>query len=76
MVDVVPDSPADKAGIGPGMKIIGVDGRVFTDELLQAAIKNSGKIKSVELLAENATYYTNFKLNYSGERPLPTLGTR
>jgi predicted metalloprotease with PDZ domain len=73
VVDVVPDSPADKAGIGPGMKIIGVDSRVFTDELLQAAIKNSSTTKSVELLAENATYYTNFRLNYSGGARYPHL---
>jgi predicted metalloprotease with PDZ domain len=64
VVDVVPGSPADKAGIGPNMKIIGVDGRVFTGELLKAAIKNSKNSKSVELLLENATYYKTFKLDY------------
>ena len=62
-----------KAGIGPNMKIIGVDGRVFTGELLKAAIKNSKNSKSVELLLENATYYKIVKLDYDQGPRYPHL---
>jgi predicted metalloprotease with PDZ domain len=73
VVDVVPGSPADKAGIGPGMKVVAVNGRKFTDDLLNDAIKNSPTSKSVELLMENATYYTTLKLAYDKGLQYPHL---
>src|SRR5437763_3441642 len=37
--DVIEGSPASKAGIGPGMKVIAVDGKSYSSENLRDAIK-------------------------------------
>lgn len=38
IVDVIPDSPAAKAGLGPGMKIVAVNGRRFSAKVLKDAL--------------------------------------
>jgi predicted metalloprotease with PDZ domain len=73
VIDVVPGSPADKAGIGPGMKLLAVNGRKFDDDLLKDAIKATPSSKSIELLFENATYYMTAKLSYDGGPRSPHL---
>ena len=73
VVDVVPGSPADKAGLGPGMKIIAVNERKFDDDLLKDAVANTPKSKSVELLVENGTYFSTKKLDYDGGMRSPHL---
>jgi predicted metalloprotease with PDZ domain len=72
--DVVPDSPAAKAGVGPGMRLVAVNGRRWTREILRAAIKASGGGKSpVELLVENGDFYRTYRLDYSGGERYPRL---
>jgi predicted metalloprotease with PDZ domain len=73
IVDVVPGSPADKAGVGPRMKVIAVDGRKFDEELLKDAIKATPTSKGVDLLVENASYYSTKKLHYDGGPRYPHL---
>jgi predicted metalloprotease with PDZ domain len=73
IVDVVPGSPADKSGLGPNMKIIAVNGRKFDDDLLKDALAATLKTKSIELLLENASYYTTIKLDYDGGPRNPHL---
>ena len=73
IVDVVPGSPADKAGLGPNMKIIAVNGRKFDEDLLKDAVAATPKTKSIELLLENASYYTTAKLDYDGGPRNPHL---
>ena len=70
IADTIEDMPAAKAGIGPGMKLIAVNGKKFTGDSLRAALKE-GKSSSapIELLVENSDYYHTYKLDYhSGER--------
>jgi predicted metalloprotease with PDZ domain len=68
--DVLKDGVSDKAGIGPGMKILAVNGRAYTPDVLKAAIhdtKDSGP--AVELIVFNTGYYKVVKLDYhDGER--------
>jgi predicted metalloprotease with PDZ domain len=68
--DVIIGSPADKAGLAPGFKIIAVNGRAFTTELLRTAIKDAvGKGPDIELIVENTGYFKTIKLNYhDGEK--------
>ncbi len=73
IIDVVPGSPADKAGIGPNMKLIGVGGRKFDEDLLKDAVAASPTTKRVDLLLENATYFLNAKLDYDGGPRAPHL---
>ena len=73
VVDVVPGSSADKAGIGPNMKIVAINGRKFSDALLKDALGDSKQSKPVELLVENATYYSTVKLEYQRSHLHPHL---
>jgi hypothetical protein len=65
---------AAKAGIGPGMKLIAVNGRRFSTEVLHDALK-TGKASSLplELLVENTDYYKTYELDYHGGEKYPHL---
>ena len=73
VVDVVPGSPADKAGIGPNMKLLGINGRKFDEDLLKDALAATPKTGHIDLLLENATYFINAKLDYNGGPRYPHL---
>jgi predicted metalloprotease with PDZ domain len=62
--------PAAQAGITPGMKLIAVNGRKFTDHGLREAIREAkGTQQPIELLIQNADYFKTYKLDYhDGER--------
>jgi predicted metalloprotease with PDZ domain len=72
MIDVVPDSPAAKAGVGPGMRLVAVDGRRWTREALRDAIANS-RSHPIELLVANGEFYRTFRVEYSGGLRYPRL---
>jgi len=63
--DVIPGSPAYLAGIGPGMKLVAVNGRAWSKNVLQGALRvpKDGK-GSVDLLVENAKYFKTFSVAY------------
>jgi predicted metalloprotease with PDZ domain len=72
--DTVEGMPAAQAGIGPGMKLIGVNGRKFSADVLHDALRE-GKNSSapLELLVENTDYYKTVKLDYHGGEKFPHL---
>jgi predicted metalloprotease with PDZ domain len=74
VTDTIEGEIAAKAGIGPGMKVVAVNGRKFSPEILRDAIK-SAKTGSapIELLVENADYYKTYKLDYHGGEMYPHL---
>src|SRR5262249_42151834 len=41
LVDVIHGSPAYEAGIGPGMKLLGVNGRKWSPEILKQALRSA-----------------------------------
>jgi predicted metalloprotease with PDZ domain len=56
---------AFKAGISPGMKIAAVNGRVFTPEILDDAIKSSKtNSRPIELLVIANDYYKSCSIDY------------
>jgi len=72
--DVIPGSPADKAGVGASMKIVAVDGRRWTADLLRAAIKTARTNTAlIELLVENDDYFKTCKLDYHEGEKYPRL---
>src|SRR5262249_13952469 len=73
--DVVPDSPAAKAGIGPGMHIAAVNGKRFTKDRLRDAIASS-KSRPIELILVNGDDIATFRLDYSGGEKYPDLERR
>lgn len=64
VIDVIAGTAADKAGVGPGMKIAGVNGRKFTPEYLRDAVAGSAKAK-VELIVENGDFLKTLYLDYA-----------
>ncbi len=72
--DAIVGSPAFQAGISPGMKVVGVNGRLFKPDLLADAIK-AGKDSSqpITLLVVNDEYYRNAVINYHGGPRYPHL---
>jgi predicted metalloprotease with PDZ domain len=74
IVDTIGGMAAAKTGIGPGMKVIAVNGRAFSDDSLRDALKE-GKTSStpLELLVENAGYFHTYKLDYHGGEQYPHL---
>jgi predicted metalloprotease with PDZ domain len=72
--DVLFDSPAYKAGLGPGMKIVAVNGRAYTDALMHDAIRNSKTTQApIELIVENTAYFRDVKIDYHGGERYPHL---
>src|SRR6202034_979482 len=67
ITDTTEGMPAAIAGIGPGMKLIGVNGRHYSPEILHNALKaGKGGNVPLELLVENTDYYKIYKLDYHG----------
>jgi predicted metalloprotease with PDZ domain len=68
--DVVMGSPVDKAGVSPGMTIVAVNGRKYSDHVIRDAIKAAkGTATPVELLLVNGEFYSTAKVDYhDGER--------
>ena len=66
--------PSFKAGISPGMKVVAVDGRAYTHERLEDAIKNgtSGSAP-IALLVVNDEYYRTCQVEYHGGLRYPHL---
>jgi predicted metalloprotease with PDZ domain len=74
IVDTIEGSPAATAGIGPGMKVVAVNGRAFSTDILREALM-AGKTGSgtLELLVENTEYYKAYELDYHGGEKYPHL---
>lgn len=74
VVDTIENMIGAKAGIGPGMKVIGINGRRFSSDVLRDALKAAtSNNASIELLVENDEYYKTFKLDYHGGEQYPHL---
>ena len=74
IVDTVEGMLAAQAGIGPGMKVIAVNGRKFSPNILRDALHEGKKSSdALELLVENTEYYRTFKLDYHGGEKYPHL---
>jgi predicted metalloprotease with PDZ domain len=68
--DVIVGSPAYQAGVGPGMKLIAVNGRKWSAPLLHAELKASQSSSTpIELLIENAQFFKTYSISYhEGDR--------
>jgi predicted metalloprotease with PDZ domain len=74
ITDTIEGMPAALAGIGPGMKLVAVNSRQYTPEVLRDALK-AGKngTAPLELLVENTDYYKTYKIDYHGGERYPHL---
>jgi predicted metalloprotease with PDZ domain len=63
--DVIYGSPAYLAGIGPGMKLVAVNGRAWSKDVLRDALRASKDSKQpVDLLVENAKFFKTYSVDY------------
>jgi predicted metalloprotease with PDZ domain len=72
--DTVEGMIAAKAGIGPGMKIVAVNGRKFSPDAWHDAIHAAKTSPSpIELIIENTEYFRVVKLDYHDGEKYPHL---
>jgi predicted metalloprotease with PDZ domain len=66
--------PAFKAGITPGMRVVAVNDRAYTSELLRDALKASkSSDQPIRLLMLNDDYYKTCSIDYHGGERFPRL---
>lgn len=74
ILDVIHGSPAANAGLAPGMRLVAVNGRKWTPEILREAIKLARKSKDpIELLAANGDFFQTYRIDYHGGERSPHL---
>jgi predicted metalloprotease with PDZ domain len=72
--DSIVGGPAFKAGVSSGMKVIGVNGRLFTQDGLEDAIKAAKDTsKPISLLVVIDDYYRTCDVDYHGGERYPHL---
>ncbi len=72
--DVIPNSPAARAGIATGSRIIAVNGRKFSSDALRDVIKASPTSTTpIELIVEAGEFYTTARIAYTGGIRYPHL---
>ena len=75
IVDVLWDGPAFKAGLSPGMKVVAVNGKEFSNDAIKDAVNAAAKDKSqpVELLVKNFDEYKTLRIDYHDGLKYPHL---
>jgi predicted metalloprotease with PDZ domain len=72
--DSIVNGPAFNAGITSGMKVVGINGRLYTHDLLEDAIKASkDNSQPISLLVVNDDYYLTCNIDYHGGDRYPHL---
>ena len=72
--DTIEGMDAAHAGIGPGMKILAVNGRRFTPQVFRDALyEGKNNTQPLQLLVENTDYFRTFVLDYHGGEKYPHL---
>jgi predicted metalloprotease with PDZ domain len=74
LVDVIPGSPAYAAGVGPAMKLMAINGRKWSKDVLHDALRNSTKsTQPIELLVEDAGFFKTYSIAYHDGIQYPHL---
>lgn len=72
--DVIPDSSAAKAGVVPGMEILGVDGRRWSKSRIEETLSRSDRsTEPTELLLQDREFYKLVKMDYHDGARYPVL---
>jgi predicted metalloprotease with PDZ domain len=73
IIDVLPEMAAAQAGIGPGMRVVTVNGQEYSGERLREDIRKTKNGASLELGVRNYRSTSNYKLNYHDGEKVPVL---
>jgi len=72
--DVIHGAPAYNAGIGPGMKIIAVNGKQYSpDEMRQAVAESKSPTAPIQLIVANGAQFQTRSIDYHGGLRCPHL---
>lgn len=71
--DVLVGSLAYQAGLGPGMRLVAINGRRASEELLRSAIRDAKAAQPIELIVENAGFFKTVRIDYHGGERYPHL---
>jgi len=72
--DVTHGAPAYNAGIGPGMKIIAVNGKQYSpDEMRQAVAESKSSAAPIQLIVANGAQFQTRSIDYHGGLRWPHL---
>jgi predicted metalloprotease with PDZ domain len=71
---LIPGSPADSAGMTPGSKLVAVNGRKYSKEVLQDALNGGGaEARTISLLMEKDEMFRTIEVHYAGKARYPRL---
>jgi len=73
ILDVGRETPADRSGLGPGMKIVAVNGRRFSREVFLRALASAREDRPIQLLVENDEFFATHELRYAEGVRFPHL---
>ena len=74
ILDVRPDSAAYKAGLGPGAKVIAINGHGYSEDVLKSALKRSKTVTdSMELIVSNTDEFRVVHIDYHDGEKYPRL---
>jgi len=79
ITNIVPGSPADLAGIAPGSRLIAVDGRKYSKDVLHdvlsagSADTGGADARAIRLLIEKDDMFSSVDLRYAGKARYPRL---
>ncbi|HEV2065043.1 MAG TPA: peptidase M61, partial [Thermoanaerobaculia bacterium] len=72
--DIIPNLPAARSGVAPGVRLTAVNGRKWSPDILREAIREARDPgKPVELLLESGEFYRTYRLEYTGGERYPAL---
>ncbi|MGI9071875.1 MAG: M61 family metallopeptidase [Bryobacteraceae bacterium] len=72
--DILVGSPAYNAGLGPGMRLVAINGRRANDDLLRQVIRESkGSAEPIELIMDHDGFFKVIKIDYHGGERYPHM---
>jgi predicted metalloprotease with PDZ domain len=73
VADVIPGMPASRAGLGPGMTIVAVDGRAFSPDALRDAVRAARAATPIRLVVDNEGTLSDYSVDDHGGEQYPHL---
>jgi predicted metalloprotease with PDZ domain len=74
IIDVIPGTPADEAGLAPESNVIAVNGRKYSKDIMEDALKANGtEPHAFNLLIQKDDTFKTVELNYAGHARHPRL---
>lgn len=75
IADVIEGMAASKAGVGPGMKVLAVNGKAYSPEVLRDVVRatTDPKRRRIDLLIDNEGHVSTYQLTYGEGEKYPVL---